>query len=178
MKVLIATKNPGKIKGAEIALNHYFGEVEIVGVSVESGVADQPVNDEIYTGAKNRVNNLIDYAKQNGIEADLFLSIESGLTNQIGKWMIASMAVVKDKDGYESWGTSAGFPVPDKLVKRIKNASLGVVMDEIFNANGLSKDKGGISFLTKDAISRIDVNSQAFTMALVQYVNDFWNDKQ
>jgi non-canonical (house-cleaning) NTP pyrophosphatase len=78
MKVLIATKNQGKIEGARKALLNYFDNVEIEGIPVESNVSEQPVNDEIYAGAKNRVKNLKEYCKQNNVVADLYLSIESG----------------------------------------------------------------------------------------------------
>ena len=107
MKVLIGTKNPGKIEGAKLALQKYFDHFEIEGVSVSSDVGEQPVNNEIYTGAINRVNNLIKYAKENNIEADYFFGIESGITNLLGKWIIINVAVIKNKDGYESWGTSS-----------------------------------------------------------------------
>ena len=40
MKVLIATKNQGKIEGAKKALEHYFNNVEIEGIPVESDVPD------------------------------------------------------------------------------------------------------------------------------------------
>ncbi len=66
MKVLVATKNQGKIEGAKRALENYFDNVEIQGIPVESNVSEQPVNDEIYSGAKNRVKNLKMYAKENG----------------------------------------------------------------------------------------------------------------
>ena len=36
MKVLIGTKNPGKIRGAKEALDKYFNDVEIVGIPVQS----------------------------------------------------------------------------------------------------------------------------------------------
>ena len=65
MKVLIATKNAGKIQGAKKALEHYYKNVELLGVPVESNVPEQPVNKEIYEGAKNRVKNLKKYAKEN-----------------------------------------------------------------------------------------------------------------
>ena len=55
MKVLIATKNQGKIEGAKRALLNYFDNIEIDGIPVESNVSEQPVNEEIYNGAKNRV---------------------------------------------------------------------------------------------------------------------------
>lgn len=116
MKVLIATKNQGKIEGATRALQNYFEDVEIMGIPVESDVSEQPVNDEIYNGAKNRVKNLKKYAKENNIIADLYLSIESGIYNSLGKWMITNIAVIEDNNNFESYGTSPSFPVPDRLV--------------------------------------------------------------
>ncbi|MBQ3493892.1 MAG: DUF84 family protein [Clostridia bacterium] len=176
MKVLIGTKNPGKIKAAEQALANYYNDFEIAGVSVASDVAEQPINEETYQGAKNRALNLKNYAKQNSLDADMFLSVEAGMVNQYGKWFIVSYAVVMDKYGNESWGISPAFPVPNKFVQKIKETNLGVVMDEVFNATDLHSNKGGISLLTHDVISRIDITRDAFVMALTQYANDFWND--
>lgn len=177
MKILIGTKNPGKIKGAKAAFSHYYDDFEIEGISVSSNVNDQPVNNEIYLGAKNRVNNLMEYAKENNIESDYFLGIESGITNLLGKWMITNIAVIIDKDGYESFGTSASFPVPDKYVDEIIDTELGSVMDKIFNEDDLRSRKGGISLLTDEVISRIDLTEQAFVMALTQFINKKWTDK-
>ena len=107
LKILIGTKNEGKKKGATLAFENYFEDVNIDMVDVSSNVSDEPVNEEIYEGAKNRVNNLIKYAKENNIEAEYFLGIESGITNLLGKWIIINVAVIKDKEGYESIGTSS-----------------------------------------------------------------------
>lgn len=81
----MASKNQGKIEGARRALAHYFDNIEIEGIPAESNVGEQPVNDEIYNGAKNRIKNLKRYAKDNNIEADLYLSIESGINNALGR---------------------------------------------------------------------------------------------
>ena len=83
MKVLIGTKNQGKIEGAKRALAKYFENIDITGIPVKSEVGEQPINDEIYNGAKNRVKNLKEYAKENKIEADLYLSIEKQLLQDI-----------------------------------------------------------------------------------------------
>ena len=48
MKVLMGTKNPGKIEGTKQAFEKYFEDVEIIGVPVESNVSNQPTNEEIY----------------------------------------------------------------------------------------------------------------------------------
>lgn len=177
MKILIGTKNPGKIDGATRAFSHFFDNFSIDGVSVKSDVADEPVDKDIYNGARNRVNNLIDYAKNNNLDVDYFIGVESGITNLLGKYIIVNIAVIKDRNGYESWGTSPGFPVPDKYVDEIIDTDLGQVMDKIFKQHDLRSGNGGISFLTKNNITRIDQVEQAFTMALTQFINDdIWKD--
>lgn len=48
-------------------------------------------------------------------------------------------------------------------------------MDRIFMGQELAKGKGGISFLMKDEVSRIDLTQDAFIMALIKYINgDLW----
>ncbi len=177
MKILIGTKNPGKIEGAKEALKNYFDDFDIQGIGVSSDVSEQPINNEIYEGARNRVDNLMKYALENKIDAEYFLGIESGITNLLGKWVIINIAVIKDKNGYESWGTSAAFPVPDKYVNEIISTGLGQVMDKIFEQNDLRSGKGGINFVTNEVINRIDLTKEAFIMALTQHTNEIWNDK-
>ena len=173
MKVLIATKNQGKIEGATRALQNYFEDVKIMGIPVESDVSEQPVNDEIYNGAKNRVKNLKKYAKENNIIADLYLSIESGINNSLGKWMITNIAVIEDNNNFESYGTSPSFPVPDRLVQDVIDTDLSQVMNNIFEKDEERHNKGGgIQLLTHNKISRIDLTEMAFIMALTKYINE------
>lgn len=172
MKVLIATQNKGKIEGARRAFEKYFADVEVVGISAPSDVPEQPVNNETWQGAKNRVKNLKQIAKEENIEADYFVSIESGMMNSLGSWMIVNIAVVEDKNGEESISSSSGFPVPDKLVEKIKTKGLGFVMDNIFSEEDLRSRGGGIQLLTHGVVSRIDLTEVAFEMALTKFIND------
>lgn len=172
MIVLVGSMNPGKIEGAKIALEKYFENVEVSGVKVPSNVSEEPVDDEILEGAKNRVGGLVKYAKENNIDADFFMAVESGMTNRLGKWQITNVAFVQDKNEKTGFGTSAGFPVPERLVEKIKNETLGTVMDELFNKSNLHSGTGGVGLLTHGEITRIDLNTQAFVMALTQFVND------
>lgn len=173
MKVLIATKNQGKIEGAKKALEHYFTDIEIKGIPVESNVNEQPLNDEIYNGAKNRVKNLKEYAKENNIDADLYLGVESGINNSLGRWMITNIAVIEDNTDFESYGTSPSFPVPDRLVKDIIDTDLSQVMNTVFSKDDERHNKGGgIQLLTHNEITRIDLTEYAFIMALTKYINE------
>lgn len=171
MKIIIATENLGKIQGAKEAFAEYFKEFEIEGIKASSDVPNEPVNDEIYLGASNRVKNVKKEAIKQGKEADYYIAIESGITNRLGEWTIINVAVIEDKNGIKSWGTSAGFPVPQKYVEEIIQTDLGNVMDKIFNETELRAGKGGINLLTKGKITRIDLTKQAFIMALTQYIN-------
>lgn len=175
MNILMATKNAGKIEGAKQAFEKYFDDIKISGVSVNSGVDNQPVNEEIYQGAKNRIKNLKEYAKNNNLKADYYISTEAGINNFLVEWININVAVIEDSNGFQSVGVSQGFPIPDKYIDEIKQTELGVVMDKIFNGEELGKGKGGINFLTKGEVSRIDLTRNAFIMALTKHVNgDIW----
>lgn len=176
MKILIGSKNPVKIGGAKLAFENYFDDVLVEGVSVSSNISSQPFNEEILQGARNRVKNLIDYAKENDIDADFFVSIESGITNSLGFWVNLNVAVVVDKNGYESIGTSEGFPIPKRYIEEIKNTELGVIMDRLSGTENIKQKFGGVWVLTKK-LTREDLTCHAFIMALTQFVNgENWKD--
>ena len=175
MKILMGTKNPGKVQGAKEAFEKYFDNVEIEGIKVSSEVGDQPFNKEILLGAKNRVKNLKKYAKENNIEVDYFVASEAGISNLLGEWIDINAAVIEDSNSLQSVGISQGFQIPDKYIDEIRKTELGKVMDKIFEGQELAKGKGGISYLTKDEVSRIDLTRNAFIMALIKYINgDLW----
>lgn len=93
--------------------------------------------------------------------------------------MIVNVAVIEDNKEFESYGISPGFPVPDKYVEEIIKTDLGIVMDKIFETVDLKSGKGGISFLTHEIISRVDLTELALIMALTKYINGtIWNDKE
>ena len=175
MKILMGTKNPGKIEGARQAFEKYFDSVEIEGISVESNVGAQPVNEEILQGAKNRIKNLKKYANTNNIKADFYIASEAGITNLLGEWIDINAVIIEDSKGFQSIGTSQGFPIPDKYIEEIKQTELGKVMDRLFSGKELGKGKGGISFLTKDEVKIIYLTRNAFIMALTRFINeDLW----
>lgn len=171
MKVLMGTKNPGKIQGAKQAFEKYFDNIRIEGIGVSSEVGDQPVNEEISQGAKNRIENLKKYAKDNQIEADYYIASEAGIMNFLGEWIDVNVAIIENKEGLQSMGISQGFPIPEKYVDEIRKTELGKVMDRIFNGTELGKGKGGISFLTKGEVTRVELTQNAFVMALIKYTN-------
>jgi len=177
MRALIGSKNQGKIESAKLALSLYFDNVEVIGIATCSNVSEMPVNDEIYIGAKNRLENLKKYAKENNIEADMYLAAESGIEKIYLGWIINNTVVIEDKKGRTSYGIGPQFPVPEKIAQDIIETDLSQVMNKIF---GEDKERhnhgGGIQMLTHGEISRIDSTKLAFIMALTKFINDDkWN---
>ena len=176
MKILMGTKNPGKIQGAKEAFEKYYENIEIKGISVSSDVNAQPLNKEIFQGAQNRVRNLKKYAEENNISADFYVASEGGIQNLLcDEWIDFNAVIIEDKNGITSYGMSQGFPIPDKYIEEIKQKELGGVMDRIFEGHDLGKGKGGIGLLTHGELSRIDLTRSAFIMALTKYINgEIW----
>lgn len=176
MKIFVGSKNAGKIEGARRAFARYFENIDVVGVSVSSDVPDQPVNDDIYNGAVNRVINLKKYAVDNNIAADYYVSIESGINNLLGDWIITNVAVIENSDGERSMATSPSFPVPNRLVDEIISTDLNKVMNKVFSEDKDRHNGGGaIELLTHGELSRIDLTEVAFIMALTKFINkDKW----
>ena len=175
MKVLIGTQNPAKIEGAKNTFLKFFKEVDIVGVNVSSNVPEQPFNEEVLQGARNRVLGLKEYAKVNNIKADFYVAVEAGIVDYFDEYINFNIAVIENEEGIESVGISQGFPVPKRLIEEIKEKSLGKVMDRVFSGDNLGSKVGGISFLTKGQVERKDIVENAFTMALIKFINgDLW----
>ena len=56
--VKVATKNQVKIEAIIKAFERYFKEVKIIPYDVKSGVPSQPINEDVFKGAQNRIDNL------------------------------------------------------------------------------------------------------------------------
>lgn len=175
MKVLLGSTNPGKIKGVEQTFKKYYENVEVLGVKVESNVPDQPVNAETFEGTKNRVNNLTTYARLSNMNVDFFVGVESGLIEIFNQWFIVEIAVIRDKYGKESIGLSAATPVPSKYVEPMIEKTMYKVMTQDLGAT-FTSEESGTGWLTRNAITRIDLTQQALIMALTKFLNKQWND--
>lgn len=173
MRALIASKNQGKIESAKQALSKYFDNVEVIGINTASDVSEMPVNDEIYVGAKNRIENLKKYAKENEIDADFFMAAESGIFKLSLGWVISNAVVIENKEGISSFGTGPQFPVPNRLVDDVIEIGLSEVMNNIFGKDEERHNRGGgIQMLTHGELTRIDSTKMAFIMALTKFINE------
>ena len=86
-----------------------------------SNVNEQPMNEEIILGARNRIKGLKDLKKEN---IDFYISSEAGLINIGQTWLNINLSIIEDSDGYESIGTSQGYMIPNNKIITIANKTI------------------------------------------------------
>ena len=163
MKLLIATKSDLKIEGISNAFRKLFPEEEIViqPVEAESFVGRQPLDNQVFLGAKNRIMNAKEiYAD---FDFDYVIGCESGLISQFDNWYNVQIVIIENENCVQVSGMSAAFEISKQYFKEIRETSLKQVMDNLFDG------KGGISYLTGGLYSRPKLVEDATIMAFSKY---------
>ena len=164
--VTIASLNPAKINAVKSAFEAAFPqqEFDFKGVSVASGVADQPMsNQETYQGAINRVHN----AAQAIPNSDFYVGLEAGIEDNVTfAWMVI------ESNGQRGESRSASLMLPPQVIEKLVHANeLGDVMDEVFGTDNIKQKGGAIGLLTHNQLTRSSVYHQALILALIPFVN-------
>ncbi len=155
----IATQNMRKIEAIKSIFEKYFTELEIKYDSSDSGVPEQPVNDEVFEGAKNRIEDL---KKKNPDfrQCDYLIACEGGMLQLYGSWFNVQIVQIEDKYGQSCMGISQGMVIPDDKVERIIQNGLAKTFDETFG------EKGGMRVLTNGMRNRENFIEEATLMAI------------
>lgn len=171
-KILVGSKNPVKIISVKEAFEKYFEHVEVIGFDVNSGVSDQPVNEETFEGAKNRALELIEKDKKENLSTDYFVGIEGGIIQLYSKWFAFGCMCIADKEGKTGFGTSAHFELPKKVVDELLTGKeLGDIMDSIQNKSNTKQEKGAIGYFTKGVMSRSELYVPGLITALIPFLH-------
>ena len=139
------------------------------GTSVESGVSNQPMNDnETYQGSLNRVNN----ASKVIPSADYWIGIEGGIEAK-GKEMEAfAWIIIKSKDGKIGKARTGTLFLPSKISKLIhQGKELGEADDIVFGMENSKQGIGTVGILTKNASNREKFYTEAVVFALIPFIN-------
>ena len=153
MRVAIATDSAEKIKGIKSAFSRFFkseeDEIEFFHQKVDSGVPEQPFNEETYKGALNRVNTLIEKSKK----ADFYISCEAGIEEFFGKYLNVQIICLFDsKKQRYLWGKSSGWQIPYEDIEIIRNSNL----DDYLRSKGINcaEDLLGANYSRAEAIAQ------------------------
>ena len=168
--VVVASENPVKIEATRQGFERMFPDIEFEfhGISVPSGVADQPMSrEETLQGALNRAQNAV-LAKP---EASYSIGIEGGIEEIDGRLEVFAWVVVQHETGIGRAQTGI-FYLPDEVAQLIHaGKELGHADDIVFGRHNSKQANGSIGLLTDDVLTRTTYYVNAVVMALIPFQN-------
>lgn len=174
-KVRVGTLNEPKLAAVRDAFSAYAPSVEVEGVSVESGVPEQPVGfDEIVMGARQRALRAFDRAG-----CDLAVGIEDGLVvvAALGEDAVNVGAAAVTDGRRVSVGLSSGFAYPPGCSRPAVEARepIGGLFDALMGAaaddSPSSTRVGNVGRLTHGVLTRAEYARHAVLCALVRFLH-------
>lgn len=170
-KIIVASKNPSKIKAVDIACRQVFGKNTyfIEGFGANSGVSDQPFGEvETYQGALNRAKD----AQKNISNADFWIGLEGGLIKQFDTLQAFAWMVVLDKNKVGQART-ASFILPKAIADLIAQGyELGEADDIVFKRKNSKHKDGAVGILTQGLIDRANYYAPAITLAFIPFMKE------
>lgn len=161
MKIIFGSTSEQKIK---IIKDSILG-AEIIPVSVESGIADQPLDEETTVrGSINRAQNAI--VAHNDI-FDFSIGLEGGLSFINGLYNLVCVVSIVDNKGRVHVGVSKKLPLPRSVSLEIENGKqFGEVIREY--EKGI-KESEKLKSLVEELISRQESFKEAVSSAYLQF---------
>ncbi len=166
MKIAIGTTSELKVRALKSAVAKIDLDAEIIPHKTDSGVSAQPFGyDEIILGATNRAMQC-----KKDLDHDISLSVESGLVKIGDDYFDIACVCAISKDGNKSFTYSAGYFVPEWMIREIKEnkTELGFITQRLSG----DTDKDPLKYFSGGKIKREELLSQAIEIALVKTLNE------
>lgn len=171
MKILVGSLNPIKVEATRKAFSHYFFDFEIDKFAAPSLVAKQPIADDIFVGAENRNRALLELNNTNHLNADYFVSIESGIIQLHDRWFNIDSVCTMNKELKVNYGLSPAYCLDDQITKQLlQGIELGTVIDTLYGTNNIKQNGGAISLFSRGVTSRFEHCYQGVLMSLLSFL--------
>lgn len=170
MHLTIASTNPVKVQAALHGFRLMFPNESVTasGISVASGVSDQPMTDEeTLQGAFNRATN----ARKAHPDGEFWIGIEGGCEEKHGElWTYAWVVVLSQT--LVGKGRTGAFMLPREVADLVlSGVELGHADDQVFGRSNSKQSNGAVGLLTVDLIKRQEYYEHAVVLALIPFKN-------
>ena len=166
--IIVASANPVKIRAALGGFQRVWPDqpFSAEGVSIPSGVSDQPMgDDETLRGAYQRANG----AREARPEAAYWVGIEGGCAEGAGGMETFAWVVVL---GRETSGRSRTgmFMLPEEVAELVRGGmELGHADDAVFGRSNSKQEDGSVGLMTGGVIDRAAYYEHAVVLALIPF---------
>ncbi len=169
--IAIGSQTGVKIDAAKQGFEKMFPDetFEVKGLSVSSGVPDQPKGDvETLQGAITRAQNALKEVP----EADFAVGIEGGIEERGEEMTGFAWAVALSKNGVVGKGRTATFFLPPKVSELVRSGKeLSHANDLVFGVTDSKHKTGAFGLLTGDVLTRTGCYIDAVILALIPHKN-------
>ena len=169
LDIVVGSTNHVKVEAVREVMEKVFGDVRVTGMNVDSGVPDQPFEEQTRQGAINRARAALgDHDMAVGIEAGVFEKDE-------GLYDIQYCAII-DRSGRITVGTGSGFMYPPAVAELVrKGQTVGEAMKAVFEQPDIGKGQGAIGYLSRGLLDRKALTEQSVIAAMVPRLNDSYD---
>ena len=171
MPILIAvgSMNPVKVQAVRDGAMPMLGEVNVVGVNVESGVSAQPFGDEeMIAGATQRARAAL-HAQADAIYG---VGLEGGCSELREGLFASAWCVVVDRADNTGLASTGHFQLPPRVAELVRGGmELGHADDIVFGRSNSKQQEGSIGLLTHGKFTRAQFYASAVMMAFIRFVN-------
>ncbi|MEK6976502.1 MAG: inosine/xanthosine triphosphatase [Candidatus Thermoplasmatota archaeon] len=166
--VAVGSANPVKVEAVrrEVGAILASSKVQSHGHAVASGVPEQPRDDEVVRGARNRAR----LAREADPACDYAVGVEAGLMRLPGEsaHVEVQACVVVDRDGWETQGFGPGFHYPAWVTERaLRGEMVSAILGPVANDPRIGSTTGAIGYLSDGRLDRTALTQQAVLMAFV-----------
>jgi len=178
--VLVASKNPVKIKASLEAFQPFFDKPRIDSCEIILPLinADQPIGEE-QTREFSRLR--VTKAQKKSKKYDFYVGIEGGVVKtSTGETRIVVYSSVGDKSYIETV-RGCEIPLPEEWLESLTSKKYGELGDLVAYVSGvknIKRKQGAVGYFTKENITRFDVLKQSIVMALIPHLNPALFGKQ
>ena len=169
VNIVVASCNPVKLDAVRQSVHLLFPDVtpKLVGVTVPSGVSEQPTSDaETLEGALNRATR----AHERHPGFDFGVGLEGGVHDDGNEMSSFAWVVVRAADGTISRARTGTFILPDSLAQLVRSGvNLGEADRRVFGLSDERLSEGTIGALTDGAVTRATLYAHAVTLAFVRF---------
>lgn len=169
MIIAVGSTNPTKIDPVKEIFSKHFNNVVVKGIAIDSGVDDQPMDDEeMYQGALNRARKALEMVNN----AEYGVGIEGGLHKRSYGWFEHSLVVIINRKGKIGVGASGGLVLPETIMQKIHNGkTLEEAVDELFKTKKIGQGIGMFGLMTKGVVTRASGVAHGVAFALAPFLH-------
>lgn len=174
MKIVVASKNPVKVRAVEAAFSSQFPDeqLEMLPLTVVSGVSEQPRGDaETRRGARNRARN----AREQRPDANYWVGLEGGIDILDEQLFTFAWMCVTNGNRRMSEARSATLPLPPAVGDYLDaGLELGEANDRVFDTVNSKQGGGAYGLLTDGRYTREGIYTQTVILALIPFVHELY----